>query len=137
MVSVPSETPEDLLRKLFGEEVPTEPEPPRNNTPVFQLALLMPEFAAEVVRVLTACGEAALARQIAELWVFDRCRCGQQECATIHTAADHTFKYGRGVGDANDTTLMAIDISSDGRIVSIETLGYPGFPQRLTKLMPL
>lgn len=50
---------------------------------------------------------------------------------------NYTHRRRSYVGDASHTTLMAIDISSDERIASIETLGYPGFPERLTELMPL
>jgi hypothetical protein len=137
MVFVKPETPENKLRRIFGGEILAEPSPPRNSTPLFQLSVSMPEFAAEVIRVLTERDEAALTHQVAELWVYDRCRCGGSDCATIHTAASGAFNYGRGVGGGiSDTTLMAIDISSDEHIVRIETLGYARFRERLTELIP-
>ena len=63
------ESPQDLLRKIFGEEGPAEPGQPRNRTPQFMLSAVLPEFAAETRRVLIKCGEAALANQVAELWI--------------------------------------------------------------------
>src|ERR1035438_8401552 len=86
-----AESPEDLLRKLFGDEGPAEPERPRNGTPLFRLSAALPEYAAETRRTLIECGEAELARQVDELWVYDRCRCGGEECATVYTRSEeHT-----------------------------------------------
>jgi hypothetical protein len=97
----------------------------------------MPEFAAEVIKVLMERDEAALTHQVAELWVYDRCRCGDTECATIHTAADGAFKSGRTVGSGiSNTTLMVIDVSSDEHIIYLETFWYPGFRERLIELIP-
>ena len=46
------ESPQDLLRKLFGDEGPAEENRPRNQTPLFRLSVALPEFAAETRRVL-------------------------------------------------------------------------------------
>src|ERR1039457_2570276 len=92
-------SPEDLLRSIFGDEGPAEPRPPRNGTPLFQLSRALPEFAAETRRMLLRCDETALANQVDELWIYDRCRCGMEECATVYTAAETVPAPGqRGVG---------------------------------------
>src|ERR1039458_150040 len=80
--------PEDLLRSMFGDEGPAEPRPPRTGTPLFQLSRALPEFAAETRRILLRCDEAELADQVDDLWIYDRCRCGMEECATVYTAKE-------------------------------------------------
>ena len=130
-------SPEDLLRSIFGDEGPAEPRPPRNGTPLFQLIHALPEFAAETRRMLVRCDEAALADQVDELWIYDRCRCGMEECATVYTAAETVQRSGyRGVGGGfTDTGYVLIDVSNEC-IVSIETLFYPEFVKALTELLP-
>jgi hypothetical protein len=130
-------SPEDLLRSIFGDEGPAEPRPPRNGTPLFLLSSALPEFAAETRRMLVRCDEAALADQVDELWIYDRCRCGMEECATIYTAAETLHRPGyRGVGGGfTDTGYVLIDVAND-RIVCIETLFYPEFVKALTELLP-
>src|ERR1035437_1091830 len=88
-------SPEDLLRSIFGDEGPAEPRPPRNGTPLFQLSRALPEFAAETRRMLLRCEEAALADQVDNLWIYDRCRCGSEDCATVYTAAWRRWRVRR------------------------------------------
>jgi hypothetical protein len=130
-------SPEDLLRSIFGDEGPAEPRPPRNGTPLFQLSRALPEFAAETRRMLVRCDETALADQVDELWIYDRCRCGMKECATVHTTAETINQPGwRGVGGRfTDTGFVLIDVISE-RIVGIETLWYPEFVKALRELLP-
>jgi hypothetical protein len=127
----------DLLRSIFGDEGPAEPRPPRNGTPLFQLSRALPEFAVETRRMLLRCEEAALADQVDDLWIYDRCRCGMKECATVYTSAETLQRPGyRGVGGGfTDTGYVLIDVINE-RIVSIETLWYPEFVKALTELLP-
>src|ERR1022692_2448986 len=104
-------SPEDHLRSIFGDEGPAELRPPRNGTPLFQLSRALPEFAAETRRMLLRCDEAALADQVDELWIYDRCRCGMEECATVYTAAETDNQSSRGVGGGfEDTGYVLIDV---------------------------
>jgi hypothetical protein len=130
-------SPEDLLRSIFGDEGPAEPRPPRNGTPQFQLSRALPGFAAETRRMLLRCEEAALADQVDNLWIYDRCRCGSEDCATVYTAAETTPGPGqRGVGGGfEDTGYVLIDVDDD-RIVCIEILGSPKLAKALTELLP-
>ena len=130
-------SPEGLLRSIFGDEGPAEPRPPRNGTPLFQLIHALPEFAAETRRMLLRCDEAALADQVDELWIYDRCRCGTEDCATVYTAAGTVPGKGqRGAGGGfEDTGYVLIDVSNE-HIVCIETLFYPEFVKALTELLP-
>ena len=133
-----AENSEDLLRKLFGEEGPVEAERPRNRTPLFRLSTTLPEFAAETRRTLIECGEVELAKQVDELWVYDRCRCGDEGCATVYTSTSEESRSGyRGTGghmpDAKGYVL--IDVCNE-RITCIETLEYPEFVQAVRELLP-
>ena len=55
---------------------------------LFQLSRALPEFAAETRSMLLRCHEAALADEVDELRICDRCRCGTEDCATFYTAAE-------------------------------------------------
>src|ERR1039458_8482939 len=130
-------SPEDLLRSIFSDEGPAEPRPPRNGTPLFQLIHALPEFAAETRRMLLRCNEAALADQVDELWIYDRRRCGMEECATVYTAADPVAgKAQRAAGGGFEDTGYELSDVSNERIVSIETLWYPEFVKALRELLP-
>jgi hypothetical protein len=130
-------SPEDLLRSIFGDEGPAEPRPPRNGTPLFQLIRALPEFAAATRRILVGCDERALADQVDDLWICDRCRCSSDDCATVYTAAETVPGPGRrGVGGGfEDTGYVLIDVADD-RIVCIEILGSPKLAKALTELLP-
>jgi hypothetical protein len=129
--------PEDLLRGIFGDESPAAPTPPRNGTPLFQLSRALPEFAAETRRMLVRCQETALADQVDNVWIYDRCRCGMEDCATVYTAAETVPGTGqRGVGGGFvETGYVVIDVTDD-RIVCIEMLGSPKLAKALTELLP-
>jgi hypothetical protein len=130
-------SPEDLLRSIFGDEGPAEPRAPRNGTPLFQLSRALPDFAAETRRMLLRCEEAALADQVDDLWIYDRCRCGSEDCATVYTAAEAApgpAQRSAG-GGFEDTGYVLIDVE-DNWIVRIEILGSPELAKALTELLP-
>jgi hypothetical protein len=49
------------------------------------LAETLPAFAAELRRPLTENGESELAARVPGLMILDRCRCGDDFCATFYT----------------------------------------------------
>ena len=49
------------------------------------LAAVLPEFASELRQLLDEQGEPELAAQVTELTILDRCRCGDDFCATVYT----------------------------------------------------
>jgi hypothetical protein len=78
MISIP-----DRLFEIVWPEV--EPQPTRRHGP--RLSELLPSFADELERLLRQEGREGLASQVAGLEVIDRCRCGDEFCATFTTAA--------------------------------------------------
>lgn len=76
-----------LLCEIFGRD-PDEPEPPErpiNTTPLFPLSQIWPDFPSKLKDLLTRKGEHHLASTVDTLWVYDRCRCGADHCATAYT----------------------------------------------------
>jgi len=57
---------------------------------------IAPEFAAELAQRLVEAGETALADQIADLAVQERCRCGADFCASFYTVKDCPRPFPKG-----------------------------------------
>ncbi len=47
---------------------------------------IAPDFAAELHALLQRDGDVALAAQVRQLMIFERCRCGDSFCSTFYTA---------------------------------------------------
>jgi hypothetical protein len=56
----------------------------------------LPRFARELETLLTEQNEFELAAQVPELSIVDRCRCGDDFCATFYTQAKPDGSYGPG-----------------------------------------
>ena len=54
----------------------------------------LPSFAEELHRLLVAAGHPDLFNQVDELQIVDRCRCGDDFCATFYTQPKPTGSYG-------------------------------------------
>ena len=75
-----------LLRKIFGGDEVVEDVPrPINTQPLFPLRQIWPEVIEHLRLLLTETAEGSLASTISDVQVFDRCRCGQEDCATVYT----------------------------------------------------
>ena len=85
---------EKLLRQLFGDEVVERPERARNLDPLFPLSQIWPDFGQRLKNMLTQAGENKLAATVNDLEVFDRCRCGSDDCATVYTKPRPLGSYG-------------------------------------------
>ena len=55
-----------------------------------------PQLSQELEQLLEDAGEANLAAQVAELRIVDRCRCGDDFCASFYTRPKPNGAYGPG-----------------------------------------
>ena len=85
----------------------------------------LPDFALELRRLLEREDRADLARQVAGLRLVDRCRCGDDFCATFYTASKRGGAWGPDhetiVLPSADSGMINIDLVA-GRIVEVEVL---------------
>jgi hypothetical protein len=88
------------------------------------LGEMFPSFSAELQALLTTQGEHDLAAQVPQLQIVDRCRCGDDFCASIYTQAKPIGAYGpghRNVALAPAKGMLILDIV-DGVIAQVEIL---------------
>jgi hypothetical protein len=98
----------------------------------------MPELAGELEALLLKNGEAELARQVAGLFIIDRCRCGDDFCATIYTAPKPKGAWGLGhetIALDPEEGYMNVDLLN-GNIVEVEVLFRDQIRDQLLKLLP-
>jgi len=99
---------------------------------------LMPEFAQELQRLIAAADRPELVGQVVDLPIVDRCRCGQDNCATFHTAPRPEGAYPPGhdcVMLDPDTGLVILDLV-ENQIVCVEVLDRPDVKELLDQFMP-
>jgi hypothetical protein len=85
---------EELLRQIFGDDIFENAKLPMNTHPLFPLKDMWPDVIDRLRNLLTEAGELELAATVDGLWVFDRCRCGAEYCATIYTKPRPSSGYG-------------------------------------------
>jgi hypothetical protein len=102
------------------------------------LADVLPEVAAEVQELAERTGDPGLPEQVSTLRIFDRCRCGEETCATFYTAPRPSNGWGpRHTNvdlDAN-AGMMVLDLV-DGSIVCVEVLNREDIRGRLLQVVP-
>ena len=84
----------------------------------------LPSLAKELADLLSEQSEHQLAVQIAELTIIDRCRCGDDFCATFYTQPTLQGAYGpnlRCVSLEPQSGYIVLDVVSE-RIMKIEVL---------------
>ena len=104
----------------------------------FQLVEEFPELASELSELLDRAGEEELAATVAGLKVLDRCRCGDDFCATMYTAPRPHGAWGKGhrnVALDPKTGFLILDVLHE-RIVEIEVLYRDEVRGHLLALMP-
>jgi hypothetical protein len=104
----------------------------------FQLAEEFPKLASELSELLKRGGEEQLAGTVAGLSVVDRCRCGDDFCATMYIAPRPCGAWGKGhrnVALDPETGFLILDVLHE-RIVEIEVLYRDEIRERLLTLMP-
>lgn len=102
------------------------------------LSRALPEFAAELELTLHSQGRADLASQVATLLLVDRCRCGDDFCATFYTAAKPDGAYGPGHSNLElESTegMIILDIVHE-KIRCVEVLYRPDVQQALLNVLP-
>ena len=98
----------------------------------------MPTLAAELTGLLRDEGEQELARDVSTLTIVERCRCGDDFCATMYTVAPPRDGWGRrhrNVVLHPETGHLILDIL-DQEIVGIEVLFRDEVRKRLLELLP-
>jgi hypothetical protein len=87
---------------------------------------------------LYAAGESSLAESVHELRLVDRCRCGDDFCATFYTAPLPNGAYGptlRSFELEPEEGMIILDVVEE-RIVCVEVLYRPAVSARLLELLP-
>jgi hypothetical protein len=97
-----------------------------------------PLLMQELQELLKLAGEPDLASQVPELRIVDRCRCGDDFCASFYTQPKPKGAYGPGHRNvALDPTegMLILDVV-DGVIAQVEVLNRNDIRQRLLKVLP-
>jgi hypothetical protein len=102
------------------------------------LADVLPDFAAELIRLLNAAGREDLAGQVTELPLLDRCRCSEPFCATLYAIPRPVGSWGEGFENLeieSPNGQIILDIVH-GRIAAIEALDRPVLREALIRSLP-
>jgi hypothetical protein len=98
----------------------------------------LPALAAELSALLEKAGENDLAMQVPQLRVVDRCRCGDEFCATVYTASRPIGCWGAGYENIELEPAQGFFILDlvDGRIVCVEVLYRNGIRDEVQRVFP-
>ena len=102
------------------------------------LADVLPAFATELQQLLEENGGSELAAQVPGLMIFDRCRCGDDFCATFYTKPKPRGSFGpghRNVALNPDEGMLILDVVGDA-IACVEVLYRDEVRQRLEAALP-
>lgn len=98
----------------------------------------LPDLADELTALLRSQNERDLAEQVPQLQLVDRCRCGDDFCATLYTAPKPRGAYGPNHESLSlnpSSGLLILDLV-DGKIVCIEILFRDDLRNRVLQLFP-
>jgi hypothetical protein len=98
----------------------------------------LPKLAHELENLLAEQGESELAAQIRDLSIFDRCRCGDDFCATFYTQPKPEGSYGsnhRCVELTPIKGMLILDIVDD-RIMKVEVLFKDEIRDQVHAILP-
>jgi hypothetical protein len=102
------------------------------------LTEILPLLAVELEQLLKKAGKPLLAAQVSQLTIVERCRCGDDFCASFYTQPKPEGKYGPGHDcmdlDAAEGTLL-LDVV-DGTIAHVEILNRDNIRQKLITALP-
>jgi hypothetical protein len=89
-----------------------------------RLVSALPALSDELVKLLREANESALADQIVDLEIVDKCRCGDDFCSSIYTAPKPSGTWGpfhRNISLHPSEGMLILDVV-DERISYIEVL---------------
>ena len=98
----------------------------------------LPAFANELRRLLIDKGELELAARVSSLKIFDRCRCGDDFCATFYTQVKPEGSFGPGHRNVRllpEEGTLILDVVA-GEIACVEVLDRKDVRQKLDKALP-
>jgi hypothetical protein len=98
----------------------------------FKLAEQFPDFAREVSSLLREEDEEELAATVSQFDIVDRCRCGDDFCATMYTVRPPRDGWGRTHPKEG---LLVLDVL-DQEITGIEALFRNEVREKLLMLLP-
>lgn len=99
---------------------------------------VLPELAQELEALLVQDGEPELAAQIRQASIVDRCRCGEDFCATFYTVPKPSGSWGAGHRNILlDCTrgMLILDVVRD-RLKCVEVLDRDEIRQKLHEICP-
>src|SRR5271157_4380570 len=98
----------------------------------------MPALASELETLLFKAEEPELATQVSGLEIVDRCRCGDDFCASFYTQPKPVGSYGpghRNVALAPEKGRLILDVVA-GRIMFVEVLYRDEIREVLSAAVP-
>ena len=99
---------------------------------------ILPSLARELQQLLTERGELHLATRVPSLIIVDRCRCGEDFCATFYTQPKPVGAYGpghRNVALTPNEGMLILDVVAD-EIACVEVLDRRDVRQKLLAILP-
>jgi hypothetical protein len=99
------------------------------------LAVAFPELCTELRLLLGQKGEEVLVRQVPQLKIVERCRCGDDFCATIYTRPKPWGPTLRSIDLSPVRGMIILDVV-DGQIASVEILYRDEIRKTLLKMLP-
>jgi hypothetical protein len=102
------------------------------------LADTLPAFAAELHQLLIEQGEPDLAAQVPGLAILDRCRCGDDICATFYTQPKPNGGFDPGHRNVRlmpNEGMLILDVVA-GEIACVEVLDREDVRQKLQAALP-
>jgi hypothetical protein len=102
------------------------------------IADVLPELARELEALLVKQSERDLAAQIQDLRIIDRCRCGDDFCATFYTVPRPNGSWGPGHRNVSlecERGMLILDVVDD-KLTCVEVLHRDEIRQKLHKVLP-
>jgi len=98
----------------------------------------LPELAQELETLLAKDGEPELAAQVRQLHIVDRCRCGDDFCATFYTVPRPSGSWGaahRNISLDCEHGMLILDVVDD-KLTCVEVLDRDEIRKRLHEILP-